>query len=89
LQLLREHHDAEWELLSVYELWEHQRVQLRLFEMEPDILSQTDSFGFGYTLAWREPGFFIRERNLLCYEPTRLRNSLPKRRSGRIRPFLL
>ena len=26
MQLLRQHHDAEWELLSVYELWEYQRV---------------------------------------------------------------
>jgi len=28
VQLLRQHHDAEWELLSVRELREHERVQL-------------------------------------------------------------
>jgi len=26
-----QHHDAEWVVLSVRELWEHERVQLGLF----------------------------------------------------------
>jgi hypothetical protein len=30
VQLLRQHYDAEWELLPVRELWEHERVQLSL-----------------------------------------------------------
>jgi len=28
VQLLRKHHDAEWELLPVRELWEYEWVQL-------------------------------------------------------------
>jgi hypothetical protein len=30
MQFLRQYHDAEWELLSVYELWEYQRMLVNI-----------------------------------------------------------
>jgi hypothetical protein len=55
LQLLRQHHDAEWFVLSGRELREHERVQLSQFVWDGRLVRRRAKLGMNRIRAWLQP----------------------------------